>query len=234
MEALPLNLPPVTPSPDANEFWRFFNEVAAPQLAHREDTFRKIFQYLDTCPAPITIVETGCVRLAGNWSGDGQSTILFDKYVTARGSNSKVHSVDINAAHVDACRELVGPNVIVTVADSVAYLNVLTRQLKDHAVKINLLYLDSFDLDEVYWFASASHHLKELLSAWRSVDKETLVVVDDCPLNVKLVRPNANQYTVYGEPSVGGKGRLIAEFAHQVGVAPLFTGYQAGWVGLQF
>jgi len=218
--------------PGPCDFWRYFDEFAAPQLAYREDTFRKTFQYLDTCSTPITIVETGCVRLAGNWAGDGQSTILFDRYVSSRGNNSKVHSVDIDPTHVDACRKLVGANVDVTVADSVAYLNRLTRQWQDQAVKINLLYLDSFDLDEIYWFASASHHLKELVAAWRSIDRDTLVVVDDCPLNVKLVQPRPGGFTICGAPSVGGKGQLIAEFAHQVGVEPLFTGYQAGWVGL--
>jgi len=212
-------------------FWTFFEEFAAPRLAHRQETFRKTFQYLDQISTPITIVETGCVRLADNWAGDGQSTIMFDKYVTARGHQSRVYSVDINATNVAACRNLVGSNVTVTAADSVAYLNSLTRQFNEQSIKLSLLYLDSFDLDEIYWFPSASHHLKELVAAWRSIDRQTLVVVDDCPLNAKLVRTKDGQFAIHGEPSIGGKGRLIAEFARQVGVEPLFAGYQAGWVG---
>ena len=218
-------------SPESTDFWRFFEEIAAPRLALREDTFRKTFQYLDRCSSPITIVETGCVRLAGNWAGDGQSTILFDKYVTFRGDNSKVHSVDINPANVEACRALVSSNVNVAVADSVSHLNALTREFLNQKIKINLLYLDSFDLDATYWFASASHHLKELVSAWRSIDKETLVVVDDCPLYAQLVQNKEGGFNTNGKVLVGGKGRLVAEFAHQIGVEPNFCSYQAGWVG---
>jgi hypothetical protein len=217
--------------PESNEFWSFYERVAAPQLAHREDTFRKIFQYLDNFPTPITIVETGCVRLEGNWAGDGQSTILFDKYVSSRGQSSIVYSVDINVEYVQLCRALVSGNVTMTAEDSVSYLNTLTGQFVERNVKVHLFYLDSFDLDPTYWFASACHHLKELVSAWRSIDRETLVVVDDCPLDVQLIQNKGGSFSCFGEPSVGGKGRLVAEYARQVGVEPIFRNYQAGWVG---
>jgi hypothetical protein len=216
---------------EADTFWQFFENVAAPQLIHREDTFRKIFKYLDRYATPITIVETGCVRLAGNWGGDGQSTILFDKYVTSRGQNSKVHSVDINSESVQLCRTLVGSNVSVTVSDSVSYLNTLTKQFVEQGVKLNLLYLDSFDLDPTYWFPAASHHLKELVAARRSIDKETLVVVDDCPLTAQVIHNKEGSLSSLGEPIVGGKGRLVAEFAREVGAEAMFKNYQAGWVG---
>jgi len=217
--------------PESADFWSYFEEFAAPRLAHREDTFRKMFRYLDEFPAPITIIETGCVRLADNWAGDGQSTILFDKYVSARGNASRVYSVDINPEYVDACKSLVSANVTVIASDSVPYLNSLSKQLVARGVLTHLLYLDSFDLDFTYWFASACHHLKELVAAWRSIDRHTLVVVDDCPLEVQVVQTKEGTLGSLQEPAVGGKGRLIAEFARQVGVAPLFANYQAGWVG---
>jgi hypothetical protein len=166
-----------------------------------------------------------------NWSGDGQSTILFDKYVTARGHGSKVYSVDINPDSVTLCRALVSDNVQVTAADSVAYLNTLTRQLLDQQRRVSLFYLDSFDLDLTYWFPSACHHLKELVSAWRSIDKQTLVVVDDCPLAANLVRNKDGALVSAHQPTVGGKGRLVAEFAQQIGLQPVFASYQAGWTG---
>ena len=61
-------------------FWAWFNSIAAPQLAKREVSFRKIFEYLDQIEGPLTIIETGCMRELGNWAGDGQSTSLWDKY----------------------------------------------------------------------------------------------------------------------------------------------------------
>jgi hypothetical protein len=216
---------------DSQEFWAYYEAHAAPRLDLREHTFRKVFSYLDTLPAPITIVETGCVRVADNWGGDGQSTILFDKYVTSRGHGSKVYSVDLNSDNVTTCRSLVSANVEVTVADSVAYLDTLTRQLLERRTRVSLFYLDSFDLDLTYWFPSACHHLKELVAAWRSIDKQTLVVVDDCPLSAHLVINKEGKLVSAMQPIVGGKGRLVAEFAQQVGLKPLFASYQAGWVG---
>jgi len=218
------------PPPESAAFWSFFNDVAAPRLAHREDTFRQTFQYLDRFPAPITIVETGCVRTRDNWEGDGQSTVLFDRYVSARGAGSHCFSVDISPTNVALCRAIVGENVSVTASDSVTFLNVLTRQFVAQQVKVNLFYLDSFDLDHIYWFPSAAHHLKELVAAWRAIDKETLVMVDDCPQSAQIYRVKDTTHSAL-PPFVGGKGRLVAEFAHEVGVQPLFSNYQAGWIG---
>src|SRR5215471_14015418 len=64
-------------SPD---FWSWFDDIAPPKLADRTQSFRKIFTYLDGFDRPIGVIETGCVRQQDNWAGDGQSTILFDKY----------------------------------------------------------------------------------------------------------------------------------------------------------
>ena len=64
-------------SPD---FWSWFDGIAGPQLAHRTEGFRKVFDHLDRFDRPVGIVETGCVRQQDTWAGDGQSTILFDRY----------------------------------------------------------------------------------------------------------------------------------------------------------
>ena len=64
---------------DKLDFYKWFNNIA-PKLAHREISFKKIFKYLDGLPTPIIILETGCLRKAENFIGDGQSTLLFDKY----------------------------------------------------------------------------------------------------------------------------------------------------------
>lgn len=71
-----------------SKFWDFFNAEAGPRLARREETFRKMFKYLDELSQPVSIVETGCTRLKGNWAGDGQSTVLFDRYISTRDENS--------------------------------------------------------------------------------------------------------------------------------------------------
>src|SRR5271166_5403615 len=54
-------------------FWSWFDEVAAPKLAHRTESFRKIFTYLDRIDRRVGIVETGCVRQPDNWAGDDKA-----------------------------------------------------------------------------------------------------------------------------------------------------------------
>jgi hypothetical protein len=214
-----------------HEFWDFFNDQAAAKLALRTKTFRKIFEYLDFVDGPITIVETGCARLADNWAGDGQSTVLFDKYICSRDQESECYTVDINPESVSACKQLVSPRMIVTQDDSVHYLNVLAKEFSRVEKRISFLYLDSFDLDKTYWYPSAIHHLKELTAVMRCIDAKTLVVVDDCPLNGDFVPGDGNQISFVGPASVGGKGRLIAEYAAAAGARMLFAEYQAGWAG---
>jgi len=209
-----------------NKFWIWFDTVAAPGLALREISFRKIFEYLDTIPGDITIVETGCTRQPGNWSGDGQSTVLFDHYVQERSRASHVYSVDINPESVSLCQGLVSPAVTVTAKDSVAWLE--TLPVND----ISLLYLDSFDVDWINWYPSAVHHLKEIAAVRDKITAKTMVVVDDCPRMGLLTTDTGSQYNIVADQGVGGKGRLVAEFAQAVGARLEFSHYQAGWTGL--
>ena len=213
------------------DFWRFFDAVAGPQLALREKTFRKAFEYLDSMEGAITIVETGCARSAGNWAGDGQSTILFDKYVSSRDGESACHTVDINAASIAECRKLVGPRVMVNQGDSVHYLGQFAKRHQRSDKAIALLYLDSLDLNVTHWYESAIHHLKELAAIMRCIDERTLVMVDDCPLTGNFVQGAGNQLLMLGKPQVGGKGRLVAEYADAVHAKLEFAEYQAGWTG---
>lgn len=207
-------------------FWTWFDTTAAPHLALREISFRKMFKYLDTIPGDITIVETGCTRQPGNWSGDGQSTVLFDHYVQERSKSSHVHSVDIDPQAVNLCRAMVSSAVTVSAEDSVAWLDRLPVK------NISLLYLDSFDVDWIHWYPSAVHHLKEIAAIRERLNPKTMVVVDDCP-RLGLLTTDANsQYQIVADQNVGGKGRLVAEFAQAVGAKMEFSHYQAAWTGL--
>lgn len=217
-----------------NSFWEFFNEKSE-SLLQREMSFRKMFEHLDSINKPIVIVETGCVRSANPWAmtGEGHSTLLFDAYTKCRSDGSHVYSVDINPEAVRVCRSLVSENVTVHEGDSIKYLNTLTKSLADKDLQIDLLYLDSYDVDYNYWFPSAAHHIKELTSAWRAISERTLVVVDDCPLSANLVSDSNGQMKLdrFYKPIVGGKGRLIAEFAEAVDAKMVFSSYQHGWIG---
>ncbi len=223
---------------DANPgeaFWRWFDSVAAPRLGRRETSFRKIFRYLDeiTAGRPVTIVETGCVRVADNWDGDGQSTLLFDRYLAASAKGSRGYSVDIDARATACCRTLVGDRFDIRTGDSVLVLRTIAEELEREGRRIDLLYLDSYDVDWGNVVPSAVHHLKELVSIVDCLSAATLVVVDDAPRECMLYPDDSNWFQFITHPQVSGKGKFVAEYARQVGATERFAHYQAGWTGLR-
>ncbi len=213
----------------SSEFWNFFDGEAAPRLALRANTFRKMFEHLDRLDTPINIIETGCARFKDDWT-DGQSTLLFDKYVHHHAAESKLYSVDINKAATDFARTFIGPKTALTTDDSVKHLAELTADFLASGRTADLVYLDAHDLDWHYWYPSAAHHLMELCSVLRILRKDTLVVVDDCAHSANFVR-TSNNINFISQPIIGGKGRLVAEFAARIGAKVKFSEYQAGWSG---
>jgi len=213
----------------SSEFWNFFDGEAAPKLALRANTFRKMFEHLDRFDTPIHIIETGCARFKDDWT-DGQSTLLFDKYVHYHAAESKLYSVDINKAATDFARTLIGPKTTLMTDDSVKYLAKLTADFLASGQTADLVYLDAHDLDWHYWYPSAAHHLMELCSVLRILRKDTLVVVDDCANSANFVRTN-NNINFISPPIIAGKGRMVAEFAARIGAKVEFAEYQAGWSG---
>ena len=221
---------------DNIDFYKWFDSISK-KLADREISFRKIFKYLDSQPAPIIIVETGCLRNKDNFL-DGQSTLLFDKYTLSRGKESKVYTVDINKNSTDVCKQVVSNNVEITTDDSVKYLNSLCSKFLKNKTKVTMFYLDSIDVNWRYPYPSAAHHLKELTVINRVLLPNTLLVVDDAPANGNLTLTedqNVKNWRVLESPSppptIGGKGYLVHEFASHVKVNLFFSHYQAAWLG---
>jgi hypothetical protein len=201
----------------------------------REISFKKIFKYLDSQPAPIIIVETGCLRKKDNFL-DGQSTLLFDKYTLSRGENSKIYTVDINPESTKVCKQVCSKNVEIATDDSIHYLSNISNTFLKNKTKVSMFYLDSFDVDWRYSYPSAAHHLKELVAISRLLHEDTLVVVDDSPAIGNLTQ-NDNKpdepWKILGSPSplptIGGKGFLVHEYASHVGAKLVFSHYQAAW-----
>lgn len=215
-------------------FWTWFDTQAAPRLALREISFRKAFTRLDAIRGdrPVVIVETGCTRTAGNWAGDGQSTVLFDYYVQQAPSGSLGYSIDIDPAATAQCRALVSKAIDVRTGDSVSVLRQVAAELRAQARTIDLLYLDSYDVDWNHTTPSAVHHLKELVSIIGCCRPDTLVMVDDSPSQARLVAGDNGAYSLISPPRVEGKGGYVAEYAAQVGATLAFAHYQAAWTGL--
>lgn len=217
----------------SSAFWEYFDTVARPRLGLRAGGFAQIFEHLDRFDRPVGIVEAGCMRRPeGALAGDGGSTVLFDRYAAFH-PGSTVHSVDIDAAAVSLCRQMVSPLVTVAARDSVAFLSAFAAAPPAGFPALDLLFLDSTEADRKGSEASALQHLKEVMAALPLVGAESLVVVDDSPTAFLGVRKADGSVALVGTPGVGGKGRLVAEYAQHVGAALHIQGYQAGWLGLR-
>jgi hypothetical protein len=179
-----------------------------PLLKARADGFATIFRSLPKPPHKLLIIETGCMRIPGNWAGDGQSTFMFD--ALARERDGLLLSIDVTMESVDtACRACSSATHLL-LGDSVATLHALSSLIKRPA---DLLYLDSYDLDPRNPMPSAIHHAMELIAAQPLLGPNTIVCVDD--------------YSVGGTP--GGKGLVLDQYFSRIRARVLYSGYQKVW-----
>jgi len=185
-----------------------FNEDFAPLLGPRGPTFRKLFEKLDEKADKwefLNIVETGCLRLKDNWAGDRQSTFLFNEFLKTR-DGASAWAVDINPDSVREAKTLCD-KVLVVEGDG-------TKFLAGFGLHIDVLYLDSMDLDWANPTPSALNHFFELCAAQRWLGKGSLVMVDD---------------TVFQDGQWLGKGTLVCQYFERTGAKLLASGYQALW-----
>lgn len=176
-------------------------------LYQRAEGFDIIFWLLSSLDQPeYHIIETGTLRNPGNWK-DGQSALLFTKFIeTTAGS---VRSVDIDPVAVRSAQLAIDHQCFsVTCSDSVAWLSSLTD-----LNKVDLFYLDSWDVNWSDDHNSAEHHLREFLTIEPHLKPGAVVAIDD---NSKFL--NTNKRT--------GKGRKIAEYLESKGIVPLYDAYQ--------
>lgn len=188
-------------------FLTVFDEKYAGKLGKRKNTFRKIFSVLEEKRKDFYyIVETGCARTNDNFSGDGMSTVLFDMFVNYY--DGKVLSIDINAQHCEFAKSLVSNKTKVVCSDSVEYLWMTEA---GSGKSMDLLYLDSYDIDFNKPHESALHHMKELCAISCKLESGTLVVVDD-------------------NTSKSGKGMYVASLLDGLGYKRFINDYQIGWI----
>jgi len=186
-------------------FWEQFDNEWAPKLGMRMPTFRAVLREAQFRNVK-SIVETGSVRQDQNWDGDGQSTVMLAEFAKERGGF--MTTVDIAREATDLARQLV-PTAMVHCGDSVKYLSKIGRQ-------IDLLYLDSYDVDMSTPHPAALHCLMELTAAQPFLHAGSIVFVDDSPMNSTM--------------EVGGKGLYVAQYFRQLGIMPFTFGYQAAWI----
>ncbi len=191
--------------PFNEQFERFF----LPKLGRRADGFAAIFNALQSHHEQPFIVETGCLRVPGNWDGDGQSSFMFDALVRDR--HGILLSIDRTPESIETARRACSSATHLICNDSIAALHALSQIVRQ---PVDLLYLDSFDLDRSDPMPSAIHHLMELTAARPLIGSGTIVCVDD--------------YEV--ENQQGGKGLLLDRYLSKIRAEVLHSGYQKAWL----
>ena len=181
------------------EFDREFKRKVGEE--HRWPGFKLIAYYLLAKQEPVHIAETGCAREENNWSGDGQSTQIWNWIVERTGGS--IVSFDINPKAV-AYAKSVAPLADVQCVDSVIGLRTLPNP-----EQLDLLYLDSFDLTD--GIESPTHHLAELTSIYPRLKSGCVIAVDDCK----------------GETH--GKHRFVRDWLSILGFDPVQEGYVTIW-----
>ena len=177
----------------------------------RREAFEFMIEHLRQCRYPL-VVETGISRQEDNYQGDGMSTLIWDAVMQE--VTGTVQCVDINP---DACRfakDRVSDKVMIYCGDSVKFLASKEVEYDKLSRKIDLLYLDSYDLDVNNWHPSAQHHIYELLAIKGALRPGTLVAIDD-----NLVIDGRHV----------GKGTYVAEWMARVGKKMVYQGYQWIW-----
>lgn len=142
-------------------------------MSSRYPTFKLAFDMLLDLPEH-RIVETGCVRLQNDW-GAGYSTVLFGEFCKLHGG--KLITIDNTERHLNICKELTKEY-----SDNIEYwLGDSLNEMRKVQHKIDLLYLDSFDLD---LFGnrnpSQEHNLKEFKVSEPHLHEKSIVLIDDC------------------------------------------------------
>lgn len=190
-------------------FLNFFEQKYKNLLGNRYTTFYNSFKYLESLNKQnYFIIETGTARIENNF-GDGQSTIIFDEFLNFEKNTGKLVSIDINLDSINFAKSKVSSKTELICNDSVEALYKLSND--KNLPHIDMLYLDSFDLDWNNPHPSSMHHVKELLSIMPKINHGTLIVIDD------------NQRDA-------GKGKYISEFMKNIKKDYYFNEYQTGWI----
>jgi Methyltransferase domain len=168
------------------------------------------------------IVETGCS------SHGTKSTLLWDKFICEYGDeHSRVISIDLNERAVNKANAETSDKTTVIHGDSLVVLPTLTRP-------IDFLYLDSMDVNFIDPLPSATHHLFEFNAIKHLLHKDSIVLIDDTPLNRDWL-DDGSRHPLYSylPPSpafIGGKGTFVSEELEEMGAEKLAHQYQVLWV----
>lgn len=195
------------------DFIRPYTNIV-PRNDNRMPFYEYVCNHLINLNRPILVVETGAM-----WSVQGAFTLVFADLIKNY-TGGKIITIDISEEHLNKSKENTkdfSDVIEYVLADSVEYLSSLSKETMS---QIDLLYLDSFDLDALDPLPSAIHHLRELLSVYDNLRSDVIIGVDDNLMpgnwmewlfsNGQMTRVEANQMII-------GKGTLTDRYLRDLG-----------------
>lgn len=190
---------------------RFQQQPWFHRLEKRKWTFLKMIEHLEAIPEGGRILETGTLRITDNFEGDGQSTFIWNWFLSQEDLNDYwlAYSVDIDPNAVKIATEHC-PLVKIRESDSLKFLSDYAELLDPTMVR--LLYLDSFDWHPDIHLDSCFHHLAELTTIYAKLPSGCMIVVDD------------------KHGPLAGKHMMVQFFFEKLGITPVFDAYQVGWI----
>jgi hypothetical protein len=170
----------------ANQYDMFFGKGTSHHINYL--TFKKLFEQMGTPREPI-ILESGIA------SRGTQSTYLFNEVVRKYGG--RFWSVDNDPELVAAHQGNMCPGTKLVHNDSVAFFkewisasastlpkaDIILPKADIILPKADIIYLDSYDLDFYNPEPSAKHGLAEYMALKPAIKKDTLLLIDDTPIN---------------------------------------------------
>lgn len=168
---------------------------------------------------PQIIIETG----TSTWGTD--STRLWDAYIESFGG--EFWSVDISPAPSKRLARQVSERTHLVVDDSVHFLTSLAEQRP--GLRVDVCYLDSWDLDFAAPDAAAAHGLAEWHAVSPLMGAGSILIIDDTPGSVEWVPAEHQEGARNYLASFGylpGKGSLVhQELASNPHVRVVWHGY---------
>ena len=174
---------------------------------------------------PAVILETGSSAWGTN------SSLLFDAYVTTFGGTFE--TVDIRVRPSVELEPLCSLRTTLYCNDSINFLK--NWSLRNPGKKIDLLYLDSWDVDWANPNPSALHGLAELLEVLPHLHAGSLLLIDDTPVDTaafKLAQTSQADFEDYvaKQGFAPGKGALCRLLLKSLGRgSEVMHRYQSLW-----
>ena len=152
-------------------------------------------------------------------NNQGAFTLIFADFIKNY-SGGKLITIDISEKHMDNCKDFTkefSDVIEYVVSDSVSYLKSLDKNTVN---SIDLLFLDSYDLNLEEPLPSQIHHFRELLAVYDNLSSNILIAVDDnlMPWSwIEWLKVDDNQNIISktiieSKDNILGKGTLVNRF----------------------